>query len=72
MFKFLAKFYLSIGQEKISPSSNCKSIGVMFDEYLMMDTFTNHTCRSAHYHLQNISAVRELITSDGGYDGYIH
>ena len=62
---FSENIHLSIGQEKISPSSNCKSLGVMFDEHLMMDTFINHTCRSAHYHLRNISAVRDLITSDG-------
>ena len=37
----------------------------MFDKHLMMDTFINHTCRSAHYHLRNSSSVRELISSDG-------
>ena len=59
-----SKIPISIGQEKLSPSSNCKSLGVIFDEYHMIDTFINNTCRSAQYHLRNISAVCGLITSD--------
>ena len=39
---FTDEIILSIGQEVISPSSSCKSLGVMFDQHFMMDTFFSH------------------------------
>ena len=59
--KFSHEINLSIGQENISPSSNCKSLGVTFDQHIMMDTFIQNTCRAAHFHLRNIGSVRDLL-----------
>ena len=42
---------ISIGQDQISPSSSCKSLGVMFDQHLSMDTQVKSICRSAHFHI---------------------
>ena len=54
---------LTIGQEDILPSAACKSLGVMYDEHAKMDVFVKKTCQSAHYHLRNIRAIRDLIPS---------
>lgn len=54
---------LCIGQEEVLPSLSCKSLGVMFDNNAKMDAFVRSTCQSAHYHLRNIRAIRDLIPS---------
>ena len=50
-----------IDQDQISQSS-CKSLGVMFDQHLSMDTHVKSICRSAHFHIRNINAIRHLLT----------
>ena len=52
---------ISIGQEEISPSPACKSLGVMFDQHFNMDTQIRSICRSAHFHIRNIKAIRHLL-----------
>ena len=52
---------ISIGQEEISPSPACKSLGVMFDQHFNMDTQICSVCRSAHFHIRNIKAIRHLL-----------
>ena len=52
---------LTIGEEIIPPSSSCKSLGVTFDEHILMDSYIRNTCRAAHFHLRNIGSVRDLI-----------
>ena len=52
---------LSIGQSEISPSSSCKSLGVMLDNHIAMDAQIQYVCRSTLYHVRNISAIRQLI-----------
>lgn len=54
---------ISIGQYNISPSSSCKSLGVMFDQHLTMETQIKSICRSAHFHIRNINAIRHLLPS---------
>ena len=34
----------------------------MYDKNAKLDVFVKNTCRSAHYHLRNIRAIRDLIT----------
>ena len=53
---------ISIGQDQISPSLSCKSLGVMFDQHLSMDTQVKSICRSVHFHIRNINAIRHLLT----------
>ena len=59
--KFSADIRLHIGEESIPPSVACKSLGVMTDQHCDMD---RHTCRTAHFHLCNISAIRDLLTKE--------
>ena len=62
--KLTGDVQISIGQDQISPSSSCKSLGVMFDQHLSMDTQVKSICRSAHFHIGNINAIglRHLLT----------
>ena len=52
---------LSIGQCEITPTSKCKSLGVMLDDHFDMDAQIKNICRSAHFHLRNIRAIRPLL-----------
>ena len=36
--------------------------GVMFNQHLSMDTQVKSICRSAHFHIRNINAIRHLLT----------
>ena len=56
--KFATDLQLSIGQCEITPTSKCKSLGVMLDDHFDMDTQIKNICRSAHFHLRNIRAIR--------------
>ena len=55
--------YISIGQENISTSKSCKSLGVMFDHHMSMNVQIKNICRSAQFHIQNVSAIRHLLPS---------
>ena len=60
--KFSENIELSIGQANIIPSNSCKSLGVMLDNHFTMDAQIKHLCRSIHFHLRNIGAIRSLLT----------
>ena len=52
---------ISIGQSEISPSTSCKSLGVMLDNHMVMDAQIQSVCKSTLFHVRNISAIRHLI-----------
>ena len=52
---------ISIGQSEITPSTSCKSLGVMLDNHMAMDVQIQNVCKSTLYHIRNISAIRQLI-----------
>ena len=64
-------FSLTIGNESISQSASCRNLGVMFDKYANMDTQITSLCRSAHFHLRNIQAIRHLLT-DSAAEQLVH
>ena len=53
---------LTIGDATISQSSSCRNLGVMFDKHMKMDVQINNICRSTHFHLRNIGAIRHVLT----------
>ena len=53
---------LLIGDCKIKPCESARNLGVMFDKHLTMDKQIQSICRSAHFHLRNISSIRNLLT----------
>ena len=60
--KFTKDIQITIGQSNISPSSTCKSLGVMLDDHFAMDAHISNICRSTHFHIRNIGAIRDLLT----------
>ena len=68
---FSANLQLKIGQEIVLPSTSCKSLGVMFDDHMQMDAHISHICRTIHFHLCNIGAIRNLLT-DSATEQLIH
>ena len=61
--KFTENIDLSIGKENISSSNSCKSLGVMLDSHFSMDTQINSLCKATYFHLRNISAIRNHLSS---------
>ena len=55
----------------VLPSTYCKSLGVMFDDNMQMDAHISHICRTTHFHLRNIGAIRNLLT-DSATEQLIH
>ena len=60
--KFTKDIQITIGQSNISPSSTCKSLGVMLDDHFAMDAHISNICRSTYFHIRNIGAIRDLLT----------
>ena len=52
---------ITIGQTNIVPAKSCRSLGVMFDQHMLMDAHISYVCRSTHFHLRNIGAIRDLL-----------
>ena len=43
----------------------------MFDDHMHMDAHISHICRTTHFHLRNIGAIRNLLT-DSAVEQLIH
>ena len=69
--EFSANLQLKIGQKIVLPSTSCKSLGVMFDDHMQMDTHISHICRTIHFHLRSIGAICNLLT-DSATEQLIH
>ena len=54
---------LRFGSDTIQPSSCSTNIGVVFDSATSMLTHVNSVCKSAFYHLRNISHIRKLLST---------
>ena len=52
---------IAISDSLIKPSSTCKSLGVVFDKHFTMDAQISNICRSTHFHIRNISMIRDLL-----------
>ena len=52
---------VSVCKTFVSPSSKVRNLGVFFDTSLCMEDQINATCRSAFYHLRNISKIRTYL-----------
>ena len=55
---------LKVGTALIPPSSSARNLGVIFDDHMNMEDHVTNICRSAHFHLRNIGAIRNFLTDD--------
>ena len=53
-----------VGNKLIKASSSVRNIGAYLDQNLKMDVQVKLTCKSAWFHLYNISRIRCFLTSD--------
>ena len=55
---------LNIGNSTVTPSTNIRNLGVMFDPVMSMSSQVNSICSSTNYHLRNIARIRKNIDHD--------
>ena len=55
---------LNIGHSTVTPSTNIRNLGVMFDPVMSMSSQVNSICSSTNYHLRNIARIRKNIDHD--------
>ena len=48
----------------IEPSSSSRNIGVKFDSFMSMEKHVTLMCKSAFYHLRNLSKIRKYLTRE--------
>ena len=51
------------GQDIIHPSQSARNIGVVFDRTMTMLPHITSICKSASYHLRNISRIRKFLST---------
>jgi len=52
-----------IGDASVSPCDTVKDLGVTFDSQMSMNAHISIVCRTAFYHLRNISRIRKYLTA---------
>ena len=59
--KLSTEIKIAIGNSEITPTKSCKSLGVMLDNHMSMNSQIQNVCRSTLFHIRNINAIRQLI-----------
>ena len=59
---YITYYYVSVCDEIIESSATVKNIGVTFDSVMSMEPQVNAVCKSAFYHLRNLSRIRKYIS----------
>ena len=54
----------SILAKKTSTSSACKSLGVMLGKHFIIKNYIKQICRTTHFNLCNIGAIRTLLSDN--------
>ena len=54
----------AFGNTKVIPSEKAKNIGVIFDNQMTLSNQISNVCRSSHFQLRSIGAIRKHLTSD--------
>ena len=63
--KFRAKpdlFSIKVGDQIIHPKKSLKNVGTIFDETVSKLPQVNSICKSAFFHLRNISRIRKYLS----------
>lgn len=54
---------INIGNVTITPKTEVRDLGVIFDKHLSFTSQINNVCKSAFYALNNIPKIREYLES---------
>jgi hypothetical protein len=57
----LTNIKLNIGGHSVYPSESARNIGVIFNSTMSMEHHVISVCKSANFHLRNISKIRHLL-----------
>ncbi len=55
---------LLVGQAEVDVSPSARNIGVVFDEYMSMDSHVTNVAKISFFHLRNIGKIRKNLTVD--------
>jgi hypothetical protein len=60
----VTKTELTVGNSIISPVSDVRNLGVIFDQNMTMEKQINKMCRNAYFNIKNISKLRKNLDED--------
>ena len=52
---------ITVGDATVEPTSSARNIGVVFDDTMSFEEHVNELCRTAFYHIRNISRIRSCL-----------
>ncbi|XP_067050289.1 uncharacterized protein [Acropora muricata] len=55
---------ITVGDATVEPTSGARNIGVVFDDTMSVEEHVNELCRTAFYHIRNISRIRLCLSID--------
>ncbi|XP_044180994.1 uncharacterized protein LOC122962150 [Acropora millepora] len=55
---------ITVGDATVEPTSSARNIGVVFDDTMIFKEHVNELCRTAFYHMRNISRIRPCLSID--------
>ena len=53
-----------VGDGTVEPTSSARNIGAVFDDTMSFEEHVNELCRTAFYHIRNISRIRPCLSID--------
>ena len=53
-----------VGEDRITPVTSVRNLGVIFDSNLKMDLQITKACQNAYYHLHNIRRIRKFLSHE--------
>ena len=55
---------ITVGDDTVEPTSSARNIGAVFDDTMSFEEHVNELCRTALYHIRNISRIRPCLSID--------
>ena len=55
---------ITVGDATVEPTSSARNIGAVFDDTMSFEEHVNELCRTAFYHIRNISRIRPCLSID--------
>ena len=53
-----------VGDTTLEPTSSARNIGAVFDDIMSFEEHVNELCRTAFYHIRNISRIHPCLSID--------
>ena len=55
---------ITVGDASVEPTSSTRNIGAIFDDTMSFENHVNELCRTAFYHIRNISRICSCLSID--------